>query len=154
MCDVAHSYVWQDTLQAYGLVVYVAWLIHKWYVAHSWVPWPIHMWDKTPSCVWPDSFMCVSRLIMCVPWLIHKWDMAIPGRCDSARRNTGIRLLLGGSGVKHVVWAPDWQLCQEDLHIVLFPTAPGPIHVMMCGHQNRSTTPCARLCWQASPQTL
>ena len=63
MCDVTHSYVWQDSF------ICVTWIIHMCVMTHTFtcVTWLIHMCDMTHSHVWQDSFTCV-------PWLMHMCD--------------------------------------------------------------------------------
>ena len=83
MCDMTHSYVWQD------LFTCVIWLIHMcdmtpsyvwldlYVLPHSYfVTWLIHMCDMTPSYVWHDSIhMCDVTHSYFVTRLIHMCDM-------------------------------------------------------------------------------
>jgi len=93
ICDMSHM-----------IFIRVTWLIHICYTTIQMCTWLIHMCDMTHSCVWFDSFICVTRLIqmcdmthscvwfdsyICVTRLIHMCDMPHSyGVCDSSTRVT------------------------------------------------------------------
>jgi len=73
MFDVTHSCAWHDSstdkMNVFASFVLkvcacVTWLVHVRGVTHSRVTWLIRTCEISHSCVWRDSFMCVT-------WLIH-----------------------------------------------------------------------------------
>jgi len=70
----SRDFVWLFSFQPGVRGIYtsldVPWLLHVWHdslIYNTWhdsfkcAPWPLHMCDMSPECVWQHSFMCVAR---------------------------------------------------------------------------------------------
>jgi len=98
MRDIRHSYVGHDSFVYVTWLIhmfdkdsficdmtllYVTWLIRVWYKAFIRMTWLIRVCDMTHWCMWQDSSICATRLILYVTGLIYMWHDAF--MCDMSR---------------------------------------------------------------------